>query len=29
MPNFKPDNIHQRMLLDVVFLEVIGEDTLD
>ena len=29
MPNFKPDNIHQRMLLDVDFLEVIGEDTFE
>ena len=29
MPNFKPDNIRQRKLLDVDFLEVIGEDTFD
>ena len=29
MPNFKPDNIHQRVLLDVDFLEVIGEDTFE
>ena len=29
MPNFKPDNIHQRTLLDVDFLEVIGTDTFE
>ena len=29
MPNFKPDNIRQRKLLDVDFLEVIGEDTFE
>jgi transposase len=29
MPNFKPDNIRQRMMLDVDFLEVIGENTFE
>ena len=29
MPNFKPDNIRQRKLLDVDFLEVIGDDTFE
>ena len=29
MPNFKPDNIRQRMLLDVDFMEVIGDDTFE
>lgn len=29
MANFKPDNIRQRKLLDVDFLEVIGDDTFE
>jgi len=29
MPNFKADNIRQRKLLDVDFLEVIGDDTFE
>ena len=29
MPNFKPDNIRQRKLLDIDFLEVIGDDTFE
>ena len=29
MPNFKPDNIHQRTFLDVDFLEVLGDNSFE